>query len=301
MASKRWCFTINNPTPDCFKYLTALGELEEDLEYILLGREIGESGTPHIQGYIELPRARRMLGVKKLLNTNAHLEACKGSQDDNIKYCKKDGNWVEYGTPTTGHQGKRSDLDAMVEAIQNGASHEDILIQYASCAATHMRYMETLIAAIAKKQSTEFRHVEVVVLYGGAGTGKTSYVTKNNQDVFFVNPSESFPFDGYDREKTICLDDFYGDIKYSYLLRILDGHQLRIPIKGSHRFARWTKVFITSNKHPSEWYSKGLTDALKRRITKLITFNTNVTLDEIEQVDFTTQTNTYTEDNIFIQ
>jgi hypothetical protein len=110
------------------------------------------------------------------------------------------------------------------------------------------------------------RDVRVEVFWGGAGTGKTREVMLRDGGAFFVNAGDTFPFDGYGGEKTICLDDFYGGLPYHYLLRVLHGWQLRIPVKGSHRYARWTRVFITSNKPPEQWYQQGMTDALKRRI-----------------------------------
>ncbi len=68
-------------------------------------------------------------------------------------------------------------------------------------------------------------------------------------------------------ETEILIDDYYGWIKYYYFLRLMDGHQVRIPKKGGHDWAEWTTVWITSNKEPEEWYQFGMTEALDRRIT----------------------------------
>jgi len=93
-----------------------------------------------------------------------------------------------------------------------------------------------------------------------------------------MNPEDTFPFDGYEGQKEILIDDFYGNIKLNFLLKILDGHKLRINIKGGHRYALWNKVYITSNTQVDEWYqtimltNPKLKDALDRRITKTIQF-----------------------------
>ena len=51
LRAKNWCFTINNPTEeDNYEKLKDSGYLQ----YIIVGHETGEDGTPHFQGYIQL-------------------------------------------------------------------------------------------------------------------------------------------------------------------------------------------------------------------------------------------------------
>lgn len=133
----------------------------------------------------------------------------------------------------------------------------------------NLRFLEKVQSILDKEQTKEFRNVEVEVLIGDAGVGKTRQVFEKEPDVFTVNPEDSFPFDGYDNEEAILIDDFEGQLKYKHLLKILDGHQLRINVKGSHRYARWKRVYITTNEEPSKWYQRGLTPALNRRLKKV--------------------------------
>ena len=59
----------------------------------IIGKEIGEQGTPHLQGYVEFKDKLRITALKKI-NNRAHWEKCKGSKDSNLKYCGKDNNYV---------------------------------------------------------------------------------------------------------------------------------------------------------------------------------------------------------------
>ena len=128
---------------------------------------------------------------------------------------------------------------------------------------------------IKKKQSKQFRNVQVEIYVGEAGSGKTrKAIEEAGDDYYILDQSERVWFDGYDYEKTLIIDDFYGWIKYGQLLRILDGHQYRCEIKGGFKYAAWTKVIITSNAQPNEWYQKGLTPALQRRISNITRFDT---------------------------
>lgn len=92
----------------------------------MFGFEIGESGTPHLQGYVEFENARALGGVKKIIGSRAHLESRKGSARQAVDYCKKDGDFFEKGVMN--NQGNRSDIEAVKEEIMNGASEEDIII-----------------------------------------------------------------------------------------------------------------------------------------------------------------------------
>jgi len=88
-----YCFTLNNPTLEETEALKKL-----DYAYMVLGYEIGtENSTPHIQGYIHFKRSRRFTQVKKDL-LRSHVEARKGSIQQAIDYCKKDGVFQEFGS-----------------------------------------------------------------------------------------------------------------------------------------------------------------------------------------------------------
>lgn len=89
--SRSWCFTLNNYTEAERDEARALSAV-----YVVFGYERGEEGTPHLQGYIQLKDAKTLSAVRKML-PRAHWEARKGTIDQAVDYCKKDGDWEEYG------------------------------------------------------------------------------------------------------------------------------------------------------------------------------------------------------------
>jgi len=108
--AKNWCFTLNNPTED---ETSALLHAAAATEYIVWGRETGEGGTPHLQGYVIFPAAIRLATVKNRLGSQRfHLEVTRGSPQQAAEYCKKDGDFTEFGELPAVAQGRRSDLDA---------------------------------------------------------------------------------------------------------------------------------------------------------------------------------------------
>lgn len=90
-AKKRWCLTLNNYTEDEEKVLV---EWISSNSSAILGKEVGESGTPHIQGYFELKRKLRFTALKKVAcMKRCHLEEAKGNREQNEVYCSK-GNVI---------------------------------------------------------------------------------------------------------------------------------------------------------------------------------------------------------------
>jgi len=114
MQSTRWCFTINNPTAEDEQRLT---ELCHDVRgngivYLVYGREIGEYGTPHLQGFVIFRNRKRLRTVRDVLGQRGHYEVARGTASEAADYCKKDGDFTEAGTiPHSGRERQPSVTD----------------------------------------------------------------------------------------------------------------------------------------------------------------------------------------------
>jgi len=272
--SRSFCFTLNNYTETDTLEISEVCANEEKMRYLIYGKEVGERGTKHLQGYMELKSPCKITTIKKLglCFGQMHLETRRGSRNQARDYCKKsDQNPFEFGDWDSGGQGSRTDLKKLKTFIDNNPSVEAVYdAGYTRELLYYPRGIQTLIEISEKKKTREFRKLDVEVIYGAAGAGKTRSVTEKEKDLFIAQVDKGgFHFNGYDGERAILIDDFEGWIQYTDLLRILDGHQYRVNIKGAHRYAQWTKVYITSNHSPEKWYKTGLTPALKRRINRV--------------------------------
>lgn len=87
---KNWCFTLNNYTDE--EYGSIVPHFEGLGKYII-GKEIGENGTPHLQGFLSANKKVRFETLKKVY-PRLHLEASRGSMKQNYEYCSKDGDFV---------------------------------------------------------------------------------------------------------------------------------------------------------------------------------------------------------------
>lgn len=89
VSCKDWCFTLNNPR-------SKHGNRESDWQlikswhfnYLVMQLEVGDEGTPHIQGFVQFPVQSRLTKLKKL-HKKIHWEPRRGSAVQASHYCKK--------------------------------------------------------------------------------------------------------------------------------------------------------------------------------------------------------------------
>lgn len=269
--SKYWVFTLNNPTPE--EINSVKGLVPDAASYVIFGRESGRNETPHLQGYVEFIVRKRLSACKTCI-PRAHFEVRRGTGVEARDYCRKDGEWEEYGVQHEPHQGKRSDLDEIKEQLDAGATEKDIAEQYFSRWVIYRRAFREYTEI--RRVSTTIRDVCVVLLHGPSGSGKSSFVFTNFADsgLWISGDPVLKWFDGYAGEPTVLIDDFSGECPFRFLLRLLDIYPLRVPIKGG--FANWIPrtIFITSNLAVSEWYhgERDITP-IQRRISITISFD----------------------------
>ena len=107
------------------------------------------------------------------------------------------------------------------------------------------------------------------VVWGPPGTGKSRYAWESGgPEAFWLskpNGQRAF-WDGYDGQKVVVIDEFYGWLPYGFLCRLLDRYPFRVETKGSSVPFLAERVIITSNVCPSRWYRQGLR-ALRRRLS----------------------------------
>lgn len=99
MSARNWCFTINNYTDEDIERMEDLGlQIGTTLKYLVVGREVGEEGTPHLQALIQFNKKLRLNQVKSYVGARAHCEIMRGTSTQASMYCKKDEDFLEYGT-----------------------------------------------------------------------------------------------------------------------------------------------------------------------------------------------------------
>ena len=262
--------------------------------FLVYGKEVGETGTPHLQIYFEMEDAKSMKAVIKNLGFNLWLGYRRGTPSQAAGYCRKGTEKPEHSyeefldTPSPtwegqmyGHisqQGARNDLVKVADMIiQEQRPIREVALEFPG---SFIRYHKGMIALrnhVLQPRSLE-QAPEVIVLWGPTGTGKTrdAYTKYWKDEPHYVwRPSNGNWWDGYDGEKKVILDEFRGQMDWSDILGLLDRNEYRAPVKGSFVQIQADKFVITSPKPPHSWYNSVCDDhdkyqQLVRRITTVV-------------------------------
>lgn len=264
------CITINNPTPDDY-------DIDMDkVGYFAYSDEIGESGTPHIQGFAYSKKAMKLSGWKKIF-PRAHIEKMRGSFSDNVKYCSKQSELIEFGTRPS--QGERTDLLAVKALVKQGKRPMDIADDhdehFVAVARHHVFFERYHHFTQGKRMKTDFDPVQVFIRWGEAGAGKSRYVYDTFPDVYTMPDNTAQWFGSYNGQSTVLFDDVeIGNIpSLSTFKRITDRYPIEVPVKGGFVWWKPKRIFFTANSHWTVWW-KQLTEqdqeAIKRRLTSVL-------------------------------
>ncbi|MFR0615652.1 hypothetical protein ACLUWK_04535 [Bifidobacterium apri] len=94
-------------------------------------------------------------------------------------------------------------------------------------------------------------------MYGQTGVGKTSYVMNKYapEDVYRVSDYQH-PFDGYENQKVLLMDEFAGTLPFDQLLNVTDRWRTTLAARYHNRIAMYDTVWIVSNLPLNELYSE---------------------------------------------
>lgn len=271
-----WCFTWNN-------YDFIPDELPMHGRYAVLGEEIcPDTGTPHLQCYIEFKKQQRHTAIQKWVKCKVHCEPRRGNNTQARQYCfgevkgkpKNDvvhelGEWREGAT-----QGAREDLIAIYELAKSDVPMTEVAD---SDPYTYMKF-DRAVGRVRHLHGKPAIRVGMKIIFhiGPTRAGKTRAVYEAHPDVYALPIGNGLWFDGYDGEKVALIDDFSGQMPVTSLLRVLDIYPIQTQCKGAHIWFKPMTIYITSNIEIDEWYNweRRLPQlaALKARITKTVRF-----------------------------
>lgn len=271
-SSRNWVFTLNNPPEEGYDIFEELGGGSK-VRFLAYQLEVGSEGhTPHYQGYVVLKSKVRLTAVKKLLPT-AHWEVRRGTHAEAFEYVTKDDTRAEGAVPVVigdppDRQGARSDLVEVQKSLDSGASLADVAESHF---AAFVRYHRGFQLYRQLRATVRSEHTYTSVFWGESGSGKSYRASfEAGAGAYYLPPPNQSTgavwWDGYEGQEDVVIDEFYGWIAHNFMLRLCDRQPIMVQSKGGNVPFVAKRLFITSNKAPSEWWPRTGLGAMERRL-----------------------------------
>lgn len=261
--SRRWVFTLNNPTDED---RTAVKELEPLSKYLVFGDETGKEGTPHLQGYVVLRKSTRRSVLSKIV-PRAYLDVARGSHSEASAYCKKEGSFSEFGQLPSDNRGeaggakRKAQWEDAREAAKEGRFQDipaDLYTKYQ--ASYDLMYRKHMLPP------PDSDGVTGVWLYGPPGVGKSRKAREDYPGAYLKMQNKWW--DGFQPNihEHVILDDFDSKELGHHLKIWADRYAFLAEIKGSAIVIRPKTFVVTSNYHPDHFdWDDDMKAAVKRR------------------------------------
>lgn len=290
-SSHKFQLTINNPTKHGYDHSRIKSILAEfsGAVYWCMCDEIGEQGTPHTHVYLVCKNSVMFDTLHKRF-FGAHIEAAKGTHQENRDYIRKEGKWMEdakhetnladtfeeWGEMPPDRSKRETQSEQIMQMVHAGKSNAEILTEIPG-AFSKLNYIEQARQTLLEdRYRNEWRNLEVNYIWGQTRSGKTRSVmdTYGYANVYRVT-DYAHPFDSYKGQDVILFDEFRSSLPLASMLTYLEGYPIMLPCRYANKVACFTKVFLISNiplnqqypnvqrEEPESW------NAFRRRINNV--------------------------------
>ncbi len=218
---------------------------DHGIRYICYGVETcPDTGRKHHQGWTQFEKPVSRASAKLRLGLpSAHFEIMRGSCQQAEEYSAKDGDVFRVGKYVS--MGQRTDIDEVRVMLSSGKSILEVADANFPLWCRFRPSFYVYQQLCLERSAAEYRPLRVFVLAGRTRCGKTRLALQYAS--YIIGGSQLMWWDGYTGQKCICIDDYADQGDVGWLLRLLDGHKLRLPVKGAHTWALWDTVFVTTN------------------------------------------------------
>lgn len=271
-------------------------------------KKLTGDNTMHLEGRKGTPEQARHYCMKPVFNCECQHCSGPGLRIRYVEGCSMTPNTYGYVEGASNipmgpwefgqfekSQGARNDIEALKTDIKAGKNENELVEAHTAYALKNPGGFKMLIKNLApivkRKQKTK-----LYILCGSPATGKSTLaktILGAPQCFTLQGIDGKLWFDGYvpNIHKRLIINEFYGQIKWSLFMQMIDEHDFTVEVKGGSLPFLFEEVVITSNTHYSGWYSShigedpNLRGALYRRID--IAWWLSIENNAVKMVDIT--------------
>lgn len=241
----------------------------------VIAQEEHKDGKDHIHAYFGLASRinyRKHDKLDALAGKHGNYQTCR-SPKNVMQYCiKEDQNWLanfDVVAKIAAMTSKRKYVGT--ELLKGKRKLTELVDEDPSLLYDLPHYQRALNAYQFLSQEQRNHPMEVLVLWGESGSGKSRWCRDTYPEAYWV--SKGRWWDGYKNQETVIVDEFYGWWEYDFVLRLCDRYPLNVEIKGGHTVFNSKRIIFTSNKKWEDWWERPHDlEPLRRRITKVTHF-----------------------------
>lgn len=246
----RFVFTLNNYSDADYEVIKQ--RLTITAKWAVIGKEVGESGTKHLQGACVLNK-QTAFSVVKAMMPQAHIETMRGKPDQSLDYCtKEDTNAWQFGTLP--EPGKRRDLDEIAQMVVDGCTLRQIAVERPDAIIKYHRGLTALRNILSTGRRPEAPAL-MFWFHGATGTNKTRTAfefgeAKYGRGNVYILPRPDCKFFGtYDGQPVVIFDDFRAKgVVFNHFLTATDVYPMEVDLK--HGYANFApEVIIITSPH----------------------------------------------------
>jgi hypothetical protein len=263
--SERWCFTVPIDAVGIYGKMVELAANKEVVHFIAGSEQGQQTGYRHYQAFVQFVNKKSRNQVKDLLVAEAHLEIAKGSLQDNIKYCSKEGN-VQWAVGVTDareqkRKKKQQNDELWLQILKDAREidQEQFVERHPKEWVLRRAAIERLMLDSAGEKARKWNgnlQEKNVWIWGPTGTGKSKWANNQAPPGYLLKKNVNKWWCGYNpvKNRVVVIDDYPsigsgGNCLVHHMKLWADRYPFQGEVKGSTVLVQPGRfcLIITSN------------------------------------------------------
>ena len=195
---------------------------------------------------------------------HAHIDEGKGDISQIIQYMRKEGKWLldekkqeqkiegsfeDWGTRPADTKEKVSEFSELYDLVYDEIPTGEIL----KLNPKYIRYIDKIAPMRIEIMNEKYRgkrrlDLKVIYVFGLSGTGKTRMILdRHGEENVFRVTDYLHPFDSYNMQQVMCLEEFRDSLTITQCLNLLDVYTVELPARYANKLGIYKVLYVVSN------------------------------------------------------